>query len=287
MFAVLKKEIQAYFSSLTGYIFMGFFLFLSGLFFTMSNLGQMSPDYNGVMGSITFVFLLVVPILTMRLMAEETRQKTDQLLFTSPLSLTGVVLGKYLAAVLVFFMTLVVTFIYPIILSTMGSIAVGEIIGGYIGFFLLGSAFIAVGLFISSLTENQVVAAVITFSALLLLWIIDSITQGLPVDRNAGVVFAMILALAVALIVYFSTKNLLVSIGVLAAGLIVTASLYFYKAAMFDGFIIRFMQWFSLLRRYQDFSYGILALSPIVYYTTFSGAFVFLTIRMLEKKRWS
>lgn len=287
MLAVLKKEFLSYYSSLTGYIFMGFFLFLSGLFFTMSNLGMSSPDYNSLMGSITFVFLLVVPILTMRLMAEETRQKTDQLLLTSPLSLTGIVLGKYFAAVLVFFLTLAVTFIYPIILSTMGTIAVAEIVGGYIGFFLLGAALISVGLFISSLTENQVIAAVVTFSALLLLWILDWISQGLPMDRNAGLVFAGILALTITLIVYFSTKNLYVSLSVLFAGLIAIASLYFYRPSLFDGFIIRFLQWFSLLRRYQDFSLGILNVSPIVYYLTFSSAFVFLTVRMLEKRRWS
>lgn len=287
MLAVFKKELQAYFSSLTGYMFMGFFLFLAGLFFTLTNLINMSPDYNSVLGSITFIFLLVVPILTMRLMAEEARQKTDQLLLTTPLSLSGIVLGKYFAAVAVFFLTLVVTFIFPIILSTLGTIAVAEIVGGYIGFFLLGSALIAVGLFISSLTENQVIAAVVTFSALLLLWILDWIVQGLPMDRTSGIVFAGILTVVIALVIYLTMRNYYVGIGVLGLGAIIIGAVYFVRPALYDGFIIRFFQWFSLLNRYQDFSLGVLSLSPIVYYITFSSAFVFLTVRMLEKKRWS
>src|SRR5690606_25355348 len=145
--------------------------------------------------------LIVVPILTMRLLSEESRQKTDQLLLTSPLSVTGMVLGKYFAAVGVFLITLLITCIYPIILSFFGTIAVWEIVGGYVGFFLLGSAFIAVGLFVSSMTDNQVIAAVVTFSALLFLWILDWIIEGLPTDRVSGIVFACLLvAGAVALV---------------------------------------------------------------------------------------
>jgi len=287
MLAVIKKELQAYFSSLTGYIFLGLFLFLSGIFFTLTNLRAASPDYNGVFSNITFIFLLVVPILTMRLMAEEARNKTDQLLLTSPLTLTSIVVGKYLAAISVFLITLAITFLYPIILSTMGEISVAEIIGGYIGFFLLGSSMIVIGLFISSLTENQVISAVVTFSALLFLWILDWIIQGLPSDQSSGVIFAVILSLAAAALVYFTTRNLYVGAGILLAGLIITGVVYFVDASLYAGFVGRFVEWFSLLARYQDFSMGILALSPVVYYITFICAFLFLTVRMLEKKRWS
>jgi len=287
MLAVFKREIKAYFASPTGYIFMGFFLLLSGFFFAFSNLLSASPSYMSVLGSITFIFLIVVPILTMRLMSEESRQKTDQLLLTSPLSVAGIVLGKYFAAVGMFLITLLITCLYPIILSFFGTIAVWEIVGGYIGFFLLGSAFIAIGLFISSLTDNQVIAAVVTFSALLFIWILDWILQGLPTDRVSGIVFACILVAGAVALVYFTTRNIFVSVVTAVVGLGIVAAIYFTNQYFFDGFIVRTLEWLSLLKRYDNFTRGILTLSPIVYYISFSAVFLFLTVRVIEKRRWS
>ncbi len=287
MLAIIKKEFLTYFKSMTGYIFMACLLFFVGLFFVLNNLLGMSPQYNGVLSNITFVFMLIVPILTMRLLAEEARQKTDQLLLTSPISLSRIVLGKYLGAVSVLFLTLIITLIYPAILSTMGSVNWPEVIGGYVGFFLLGCSLIAVGLFISSITDNQVIAAVVTFTALLLIWFIDTIAKGLPTDRTSGIIFACILIAAVAFIFYMAAKNWIVSGGIMAAGLIGVFVGYRMKPAAFDGLIAKVLNWFSLLSRYDDFSMGVLNLSPIIYYISFSGIFLFLTVRMLEKKRWS
>lgn len=287
MLAIMKKEFFTYFKSMTGYIFMASLLFFVGLFFVLNNLMSLSPQYNGVLSNITFVFLLAVPILTMRLMAEEARQKTDQLLLTSPISLTHIVLGKFLGAVSVLLMTLVITFIYPIILSTMGTINWGEIIGGYIGFFLFGSALIAVGLFISSLTDNQVIAAVVTFTALLLLWFIDAIINSLPTDQTSGLIFAAILVIGIAFVFYMATRNWYVGGGILLIGALAVAAGYIIRPYLYSGLIGRVFSWFSLLSRYQDFSMGIFSISPIVYYISFAGVFIFLTVRMLEKKRWS
>ncbi len=287
MIAILKKEFRSYFSSPTGFVFMGFFLLLTGFFFVMTNVLQANPDYNSVLGSITFIFLIVVPVLTMRLISEETKQKTDQLLLTSPLSLTKMVLGKYFAAVGVFLLTLLVTALYPVLLSLFGSVAVWEILGGYIGFFLLGSSFIAVGLFVSSLTDNQVVAAIVTFVSLLVMWLIDWIQQGIPADRISGIVFAGLLALGAGVFVYFTTRTIFVSIGVFVIGAGIVTGLYFLNPNVFDGLIIRVLDWFSLLERYSDFAMGVLRVSPIVYYITFCTIFIFLTIRVIEKRRWS
>ena len=287
MLAIIKKEFLTYFKSMTGYIFMACLLFFVGLFFVLNNLLGMSPQYNGVLSNITFVFMLIVPILTMRLLAEEARQKTDQLLLTSPISLSRIVLGKFLGAVSVLFLTLVITLIYPVILSTMGSVNWPEVIGGYVGFFLFGCSLIAVGLFVSSITDNQVIAAVVTFTVLLLIWFIDTIAQGLPTDRTSGIIFTCILIAAVAFIFYMAAKNWIVSGGIMAAGLIGVFVGYRMKPAAFDGLIAKVLNWFSLLSRYDDFSMGVLNLSPIIYYISFSGIFLFLTVRMLEKKRWS
>lgn len=287
MTAIWKREIRAYFLSPVGYIFMGFFLLLSGFFFAVTNLLPANPNYTGVLGDITFVFLFLVPILTMRLLSEEVGEKTDQLLLTSPLRVFDIVLGKYLAAVTVFLLTLLITCIYPFILSFFGSIAVWEITGGYIGLFLLGSAFIAVGLFVSSLTGNQLIAAVITFSALLLMWIIDWIIQGVPTDKVSGLVFAGIIVAGLALLVYYSIRNLYISIAVAVGGAAVITIVHLLNPSLYSGFIVRFLEWFSLLQRYQEFHMGVLSLSPVIYYLSFSFAFLFLTTRVIEKRRWS
>ncbi len=166
---------------------------------------------------------------------------------------------------------------------------VSEVVGGYIGFFLLGSAFIAVGLFVSSLTDNQVIAAVVTFAALLIMWILDALQQGLPSDSLSGAAFAGLLILGVAVFLYFTVRNWIVSAATAVVGAGVIALFWFVigaKAANFDGFIVKVLKWFSLLARYQDFSLGILGLSPVVYYLSFSAVFVFLTVRVIEKRRW-
>ena len=289
MLAVFRREIRAYFVSPIGFTFVGFFLILSGLFFAFTNLLAGSPNYTSVLNSLTFVFLLLVPILTMRLLSEDRRQKTDQLLITSPLSITGIVVGKYLAAVGVFLITLIITLVYPVIMSfyALGGLGWWEVLGGYIGFFLLGSSFIAVGLFFSSLTDNQLIAAVITFAALLFIWILDPISQGLPSDPVSSLVFLGILGGLLVLVMYISTRSTLAAGATFIVAAAVVVLLYVFSRGSFDGLIGRTLGWFSLLKRYGDFSLGLLGPGPIVYYLSFCGAFVFLAIRMIEKRRWA
>jgi ABC-2 type transport system permease protein len=278
MLAIFRRELKAYFTSPIGFTFVGFFILIAGVFFAISNLLSGNPNFTGVLSNLTFIFLFLVPILTMRLLSEEARQKTDQLLITSPVGITGIVMGKYLAAMGVFVITLLITLIYPVIMSfyALLGLAWWEILGGYIGFFLLGSSFIAVGLFFSSLTDSQIVAAVYTFAALLLIWILDFIAQSVPSTAVSGLVFLALLGAALVLMVYFSTRNT-------AAAVVL---LFVFSRGSFEGLIGRILSWFSLLKRYSDFSMGVLGVSPIVYYISFSGAFVFLTIRMIEKRRW-
>jgi len=289
MLAVFRREIKAYFASPIGFVFVGFFILIAAVFFAISNLLSGNPNFTGVLGSLTFVFLFLVPILTMRLLTEETRQRTDQLLITSPLSITGIVMGKYLAAVGVFVITLLITVLFPVIMSFYALLGLGwwEILGGYIGFLLMGCAFISVGLFFSSLTDNQLIAAMYTFAALLVIWILDFIAQSVPSDAVSGLVFLALLGAALVLLVFFSTRNLPATVVtfVLAAAAVVL--LFIFARPFFTGLIARILSWFSLVKRYGDFSMGLLSLSPIVYYISFSGAFVFLTIRMIEKRRWA
>jgi ABC-2 type transport system permease protein len=289
MLAVFRRELRAYFTSPIGFIFVGFFLLLSGIFFAAGNLIPANPQYTGLLSSITFVFLIMVPILTMRLLSEDSRQKTDQLLITSPLSVTGIVVGKYLAAVAVFLIALLVTVIYPVIMSFFALLGIAwwEILGGYIGFLLLGSSFIAVGLFFSSLTDSQIAAAVETFAALLLIWVLDWVAQSVPSDAVSGLVFLALVAAALIAFIFLSTRSAAAAgiAGAVAAAALVLS--FVLKRGFYEGLIGQFLSWFSLLKRYNDFTMGVLSLSPIVYYLSFIGAFVFFTVRMIEKRRWS
>jgi ABC-2 type transport system permease protein len=289
MIAIFRRELRAYFASPIGFIFMGFFLLVSGILFAVGNILQANPTYSGLLDSLTFVFMMIVPVLTMRLFSEEMRHKTDQLLITSPLPITGIVAGKYLAAVAVFFLTLAVTVIYPVLMSFFAFFGVAgwEIAGGYIGFFLMGSSFIAVGLFFSSVTDNQLVAAVVTLAALLLMWILDWISKYVPTDAVSGLVFLGAAGACLILLVFFSTRSIpaTVAFGVVAAA--VLTLLFVFSRGSFEGIITKILNWFSLLKRFSNFNAGILSLSSIVYYLSFSGAFVFLTIRLIEKRRWA
>lgn len=176
MSAIFKREIKAYFYSPIGYIFVAVFAAFGGWFFTMSNLLSANGNLSNLFNNLITVFLFLIPILTMRSLSEEKNSKTDQLLLTAPIRITNIVLGKLLAALAVFGIALAITLLYPLILSMFCDPAWGEIFGNYIGFFLMGAAFISIGIFISSLTENQIISAVCTFAILLLLFMINWIS---------------------------------------------------------------------------------------------------------------
>jgi len=288
MLAVFKRELRAYFSSPIGFVVIGLFVFLSAIFFAATNLLGASSEYNGLLSTMAFIFLFLVPILTMRLLTEEKRQHTDQMLITSPLSVTAIVIGKYLAAVAVFLITLLVTVLFPIMMSFFSLLGLEwwKILGGYIGLFLLGSAFIAVGLFFSSLTESQIVAAVATYTALLVMWIIDAVAGMVPAGWFAGLVFLALAAAALALLVWFTTRSIpaAIVVAIVLGGAV--AAVAVLQRSLLEGLIAKVLAWFSLLKRYEDFNLGILGLSPVVYYLSFSAAFVFLTVRMIDRKRW-
>lgn len=234
MKAIYMRELKAYFRTPIGYIFIGMFLLVSGFMFSAINLIARSPGIESVLSNLLFVFLFLVPILTMRLLSEEKNLKTDQVLLTSPVSVTGIVLGKFFAAVTIYLLTLLVTGIYIIVIAAHGEPAYLQILTSYIGFALLGISFISIGIFISSLTENQAVSAVSTFAVLLILYIIDWASN--------------------------ATSNKIVNSAI---------------------------DMLSIASRYDEFSIGILSLSPVVYYFSVTGVFIFLTIRTIERRRWS
>ena len=287
MIAVYRKELKTYFLTPGGYIFMGAFLLIAGLLFTLQNVFSGSSDYAGFLGSLIFIFLLVVPILTMRLFTEEKRQKTDVLLLTSPVRISGIVLGKYLAAVTVFGATLIVTMLYPLFLSFHGRLDWAQIWGTYIGFFFLGSAFVAIGTYISEVAESQTSAAILTFCGLLASWVIDFIRGFVPMSSIAGAVTVLVIAAAVIGLFQRRTEEWHLSVIAAAAVLVVTLILYLTTPDIFYGLISRIIAWFSLTSRFQRFSMGILRLDAVVYYMSFSAFFLYLTGSRIESRRWS
>ena len=287
MIAILKRELKSYFLTPIGYLYMGFFLLVAGVFFTFGNLFTRSSYFTSFLGSVLFVYLFAVPLLTMRLFSEERRQKTDQLLLTSPISITEIVLGKYLAALIVYLMTLVVTVMYAAVVGIYGDLALWETVGSYIGFTFLGASYIAVGVFISAGTENQLTSALVSFFSLLMIWLIDPISQGMPVQLAAGIIAAAALVGVVCVYLYMNTRNLYLIIGAALVGALLIAVLYFVDKGIFIGFIRKFLSWFSLNKRYESFSMGVLKVDSLVYYVSFSGLFLFLTVRLIEKRRWN
>ena len=177
--------------------------------------------------------IFIVPVFTMRLLTEDRKSGAEILLLTSPTPLSKVIFGKYLAAVSVFFFMIVISWIYPLIQVIFGGTVTTQLIGGYIGFFLLGASFISFGLFASSLTENQIIAAIICVAGLLIIQIAESLSS------------------------------------------------------MIGGIAGKVLDWFSLLSRYRDFSIGIFGIAPIVYFLSFIALFLFLTVRVIDKRRWS
>ena len=172
---------QNYFLTPIGYVFMGVFLLCGGVFFFLSNIASSSSSLETLFGNMIYLFMLVMPILTMRLLSEEKRTKSDQLLLTSPLSITQIVVGKFLAAATVLFATMVVMLIYVVIICCYSTPYPGMIVSNYLGFFLVGCCYVSIGVLMSALTENQVSAAVLTFGANLLLQILESLSSSLTI----------------------------------------------------------------------------------------------------------
>ncbi|MBQ8654329.1 MAG: ABC-2 transporter permease [Clostridia bacterium] len=181
MFAIWRRELQSYFYTPVGYVFMGVFLALSSVMFYLQIMAQRSSDLLTFIGQMSYLWMLLSPVLTMRLLAEERQKRTDQLLLTSPVSLLGVVLGKYLAAVTVMAAATLLTGMFVLIVAIYGQAYPGELMVGYLGFLLQGCAFAAMDLLISGLSRNQVTAAVMAFGANFALWMLDMLESSVSI----------------------------------------------------------------------------------------------------------
>ena len=287
MIPIYKKELRAYFTQMVGYAFLGFMLLLIGMFFTFVNVFGRNPHFSNTLETASILFFILVPILTMRLFSEEARHKTDQLLFTSPLSVFQIVMGKFCAAFSLFLIGMGITLIFPLIMSQYATtLPVAHTVGAYIGFILIGACCIAVGMFISVLTDNQIIAAVATFASIYVMFIMESIAFTMPISAAASFVFVALVIVAVAGIWFYSTRHKLTSALLALIGIGVAFGLYQYNNLIYDAIIIRVLLWFSLYTRFTVLSMGILHIADLVYYVSFVFLFVYLTINIIEKRRW-
>ena len=287
MSAVYRKELRGFFTSMIGYVFIAFVLLIAGIFITLTNFRTGYPNFEYSLGSISMILIFVVPILTMRIFAEERRSKTDQLLYSLPMSVTEIVIGKYLAAVTVFAVPCAVMCLYPVIMSFYGKVSFTSAYGAMLGFFLLGCALIAVGVFMSSLTESQVISAVISFGAMIVIYMMSSISSLIPAASSASYIAFAVVILLIALIVYYMTKNYWTAFSVAAALELVLAIFFFTGSSRFEGLFSRALGWLSFFARLDNFIYGIFDITSLVYYLSVAAVFVFLTMQSVEKRRWS
>lgn len=240
MLAIYKRELKSYFITPIGYIYAGMFLAVSGILFSFLILqadSSGSYSYSNISSYfiyLLFVFSVLIPLLTMKLFSEEKKQKTEQLLMTSPVSLVSVVSAKYLAALTIFASALVVNSLNYFLLYRYGSPNLAMIFSNLLGLFLIGAAFIALGLFLSSITENQLIAAVSTIACILALLLISVLAQKIEVE-----------------------------------------------------FIRVVLKWFSVIDRYTPFTVGYFDVPALIYFVSFTVIFLFLTVRVYEKRRWS
>lgn len=298
MVAIYKKELRSYFTNAIAWVFMAFFLVLVGLFFFAYNLSGGSLDFSVVYGGVEIFFvLLLIPVLTMKSMADEKHQKTDQLLYTSPVSIGKVVLGKYLALVSLFAMVMLFVSIYPIILQNLANASATDGVtytvnyavayGSTLGFFLMGCAYIAMGVFISSLTESQVIAAVAIGVLNIFTMMMASIANMLPSNKIFMLVFFIVLIAVLAFCLNLWIHNVWVSalVGILAE--VVLAVLYIFFSAKFDGLLYKMLSAISFTDRYTNFTYGILDLSALFYYFSVCFLFLFLTVQRIKKQRYN
>ena len=287
MRAIYNKELKSFFVGPMGMIFIAFMLLVIGLYTWAINFIQLMPNFEYALYSATLVYLFLIPILTMRSIAEEKRTRTEQLLFSAPVKVSDIVLGKYFAMLTILAIPLAVTAAYPLIISMYGTINYASAYLMLFAFFLLGAALTSIGMFISSMTENQILAAVFSLAAMLMLYFMKSLVSMITASAVSALVMFTVFVVAFSAIVHAmtSSRNLAVILGfVIEIAVVVLYSLY---PAVLTGAFNTMLNAFALFSKLDNFYFGILDLGALAYYLSVCTLFVLFTIQSIEKRRWS
>ena len=287
MIAIYKRDLKGFFTGMMGYVLLAFFLAVGGLYFTVMNLMSGYPDLSYTLYNNLFVLLVLVPLLTMRSFAEERRARTDQLLLTSPVPLRRIVLGKYLAVLSVFGMAVLVFALYPLIMSRGGAVSYRQSYAALLAFFLLGAACIAIGVFLSSLNENQIVAAVCSFFVLLLAYLMPSIQTLFTVGSALAMGVFLVLAVLGAAYAGWHSRSWGLGLGVFTVCCAAILVLFWLRSAALTSAFYSLLGALCLFSPFEKFVSGLFSLSAVVYYLSVTALFLFFTCQTLEKRRWN
>ena len=287
MGAIFRHELRNYFHSLTAYVFGAFLLAVVGLGSVLYNLQAAVSNFEFVLSFASIIFVVIVPILTMRTLAEERRQRTDQLLYSLPITTTQVVLGKYLALLVVYLIPLAVISLYPLLFSQFGDVYLPTSYGSLFAFFLMGAALLAVGMFLSSLTDNQGFAAGIGIAAILLNYYSVSLAEYTSSTAMGSLIALYVIALLLGVVIHNLTRNENLAYGVTLVLIAALSVAYFVNSSAFEGLLPDIMTKLSLFRQFNSFVNGAFDLTAIVYYVSVMGFFLFLSVQSLEKRRYN
>ncbi len=292
MSAVYKKELRSFMTGMTGAIFVAILLLLIGVETVIYNLKNAYPYFEYALSSISYIFLFIIPILTMRSFSEEKRSKTDQLLYSLPITSTSVVMGKYLAMLTVFGVSMLFVSLYPLILTLYGSVSFITAYTSILAFFLLGAALIAICMFVSSLTSSQLISAIISVVVVFITYFMQSLSSYISSTSEATLIFFLILAALIGFIFFLATKNAPISLSVLAMLVAAVLIVYFIdknndSITIFANLVPTVLGTVSMFMRLNNFIYGIFDISALVYYLSIIALFVFFTVQSVERKRWN
>jgi ABC-2 type transport system permease protein len=287
MFALFKREFRSYFQTMIGYLFIALVLAFVGVFLWVTNLAGGYASFEYTLSSVTILFLLLIPILTMRTLTEERGKRTDQLLYALPLTSFQILFGKFLALCAVFSIPCGVMLTYPLLLSAFGEVNYAAAYTGILGFFLLGCALLALALFVSSFTENQIVSAALIFAVIFLLYLMDSLASIVPATASTSLWCFLLLIPVLSVVVYLLCRSYLVTGGIALAGELAVIITYVVKPAVFEGAMSALMRWLSVFERFSPFTNGLFDIGNLVYLVTFTAFFLFLSTQSFEKRRWS
>ncbi|GAA6490577.1 hypothetical protein K280104A7_01410 [Candidatus Bariatricus faecipullorum] len=288
MAAVYKRELRSYFQSMTGYVLIAFMVVFTGIYFMAYNLNSGYPYFSYVLMNTNYILIVAVPLLTMRSFAEERKNKTDQLLLSSPVRLSGVVLGKYFAMVTVYAVPCLIFCIFPLIIKSFGTAYLKVDYLSIFMYFLMGCVYIAIGMFLSSLTESQVIAAVTSFGALLLLYLWGGLIDFLPTSQISGMIGVVVLVTLAALLVYRMTENWVMAGAVEVIGVVAVIIISFVNGELFENLLVNIMEMLYIANVFDNVAHNSLFdVSGLVVYLTLAALFVFFTMQSIQKRRWS
>ena len=287
MLAVFKHELKLYFNSLTAWVFGAFLMIFIGLGSMLYNLQAAVSNFEFVLEYASMIFVVIVPVLTMRVIAEERKQKTDQLLYSLPITTTDIVLGKYFALLVVYIVPLCIISIYPLIFSQFGEVYLLTAYGSLLAFFIMGAALIALGVFISSLTDNQGFAAGIGIAAILFNYYSVGLSEYVSSSAIGSLAAVFVIILIISVLITYLTKNEYIGFILGFVLMLVSLAAAVINIDMFEGLLPDIMSSLSLYERFFTFINGAFDLTAIVYYITFAVFFLFLTVQSLEKRRYN